>query len=453
VLRTLLVLGILGVGLIASLVSGFYALLLYLWWAIFRPEFFVWTDITGFRISLILGVILLVRSLMDGVYPNFSHPLSAGALAFLFCCLMSQFTAVNPDIGWQWMDYLWRLICVSLLAMSWVNSRERYVWAYGVIAASMGFYGAKAGFGSLLGGGVRYFEGMAGSFGDNNAYALAIAMVLPLLFATAQNLPRWWQRLALFTWIPLGAFGIVSLFSRGAVLALGTSALTMMALHKRRFVAIAVTLTVVLVGLEFAPIPEGWFDRVQTIQTYEQVGDESALGRLHFWRVAVDMAMDRPLGVGLKNYEAAYDQYDSSHGAFGPRRAVHNSHLQVLAETGFPGAAVWLFLLGYCVVLIFRIRRRSRQAGLSPADASFMLTMANGLIASMMGFVVGGTFLAMALNDITWLTFALVASLDRISLALCAEAARVPGQQAASVPPIVEAARRPQTAFTFAGRR
>jgi hypothetical protein len=41
-----------------------------------------------------------------------------------------------------------------------------------------------------------------------------------------------------------------------------------------------------------------------------------------------------------------------------------------------------------------------------------------GLIASMFGFLVGGTFVSMALNELTWLNFALVASLDRLSLAL-----------------------------------
>jgi hypothetical protein len=47
---------------------------------------------------------------------------------------------------------------------------------------------------------------------------------------------------------------------------------------------------------------------------------------------------------------------------------------------------------------------------------------ANALIAAMAAFLVGGSFVAMALNDLTWLTFALVAALDRVSAAACAEA-------------------------------
>ena len=53
-------------------------------------------------------------------------------------------------------------------------------------------------------------------------------------------------------------------------------------------------LTLVLAAaLPFVPIPKGYFDRVQTIRTYEEVQDDSALSRLHFWQVAVQMALDQ----------------------------------------------------------------------------------------------------------------------------------------------------------------
>jgi hypothetical protein len=41
-------------------------------------------------------------------------------------------------------------------------------------------------------------------------------------------------------------------------------------------------------------------------------------------------------------------------------------------------------------------------------------------MVSMVGFMVGGSFLALALNDLTWLTFALLAALDRWSRDACA---------------------------------
>jgi len=130
----------------------------------------------------------------------------------------------------------------------------------------------------------------------------------------------------------------------------------------------------------------------------------------------VDMAVDRPLGVGLGNFEASYDRYDRTGGKFGSRRAVHSSHLEVLAETGFGGAAIYAALFGYALFTGFRIRKRSRRPGLSPSLSRFYFTTANALILSMVAFLVGGAFISLALNDLTWLTFALVSSLDRLSL-------------------------------------
>ena len=68
------------------------------------------------------------------------------------------------------------------------------------------------------------------------------------------------------------------------------------------------------------------------------VQDDSAIGRIHFWKVAFEMAKDNPLGIGLWGFESAYDKYDSSGGRFGQKRSVHNSYLEVLTEAGWMGA-------------------------------------------------------------------------------------------------------------------
>jgi probable O-glycosylation ligase (exosortase A-associated) len=453
VLRTLLVLSILIAGVPLAIYSPFYGLLLYLWNALFRPEFFVWFDLAPFRVSLILGLILVVRSAMDGKYPNLSHPLSLGAVAFLVLALMAQVTAFNADLGWMWIDYFARVVVVSLLAITLIDTRQKLFLAVAVMAGSFGFYSAKAGLGSIIGGGVQFAAGLAGSFGDNNGYALGIAIILPFLIAVAQNAPHRWIRIGFFIAAPLSAFAVVSLFSRGGLLAVGAGAVVLAFFQRKRVRSLVVLATIVLGGYYFAPIPEGWFERIETIQTYEEVEDESAIGRLYFWGVAVEMAKANALGVGLKNFEAAYNRYDTSGGAHGVNRAVHSSHFQVLAETGFPGAALWVTIFLMAFFFIARIRRRSRDPRLSKGDASFILTMANAMAASMVGFLIGGSFLSAALNDVTWLTFALIASLDRISLRLCADAATAPVAVDAGAATVAADPRRAvHPAFTFSRR-
>ena len=284
-----------------------------------------------------------------------------------------------------------------------------------VMAGSIGYYSAKAGLASLFGGGVKFSAGVGGAFADNNGYALGTVMIVFLLIAVAQNAERRWVRAGFYVAAPLSAFAVVSLFSRGGFLGLVVESLVFMLLQRRKFVWLSGVTALALVGLLVAPLPEGWLDRIKTIQTYEKVGDESALSRLHFWRVAVDMARTQPLGIGLRNYEAAYDRYDFSLGKYGHRRAVHSSHFQVLAETGYLGAGTWIGLFLVAFFLAFRVRCRSRNERLAPDVKRLLFTCANALIASMVGFLIGGAFIALALNDLTWLTFALVAALDRLS--------------------------------------
>jgi O-antigen ligase len=164
----------------------------------------------------------------------------------------------------------------------------------------------------------------------------------------------------------------------------------------------------------YAPMPEGYLDRIETIQTYEEVGDNSAIGRFHFWEVAQAMAQSNPLGVGLRRFDRAYDDYDFSGGQHGGRRSVHSSHFQVLAEVGYLGAAIWIAMFGYAMATCLRIRYRAGRAShLTPDDRRFYVAISTGFAASMVAFIVGGAFIALAINDLTWMTFAGVAAMHQ----------------------------------------
>jgi len=417
-LRSLLVVAVMVPGVYFALRNRFAALLLYIWFGLFRPQDWLWIDVTSLRLSLLLGVMLVLPPFMGGIWPNLTHPLSVGTFAFLMTGLLAQFGAVDPDVGWEWIDFQTRLTLISLMTVTLITTRQRMVLAVAVVGGSLGFHAAKAGFASMLGGGVRFYDGLAGAFPDNNGYALVTVMVMPLLLATAQNLTeeRWkWVRRGFYAAVGLCGITVVSTFSRGGFLALVVAMLAYIMLQRRRVGALLGLAVFAGVAYMVVPVPQGYLDRLQTIQTYEEVDDESALSRLHFWRVATVMASNRAFGVGMRNFEAAYNQYDFSYGQFGVRRSVHSSHFQVLAELGFPGAFIWIVMFALAFALGLRVRRRSRHPDLTPEERRFYFTMANGLMVSMVGFIVGGAFVASALNDVTWLTFAMMASLDRLA--------------------------------------
>jgi putative inorganic carbon (HCO3(-)) transporter len=418
-LRTVFVFAILVPGLVAALGNRFAALLLYLWYALFRPQEWMWWDISSLRPSLVLGMLLVVPCLATGIFPYVAHPVAVAGVLFFVASALAQVNAVEPALSLGWLQFLFRLLLVCLLAVSLVSDQRRFKLMLMVVAASFGFHTAKAGLMSLLEGGVRLSDGLAGAYIDNNGYAVAIAMIIPLLVAGGQNVKHTWAKYAFYAAVPCSALTVVSTFSRGGFLAVAAGAAVFAALQRRRFAAFALTgMLAVPVGV-FMIAQDGYVDRLGTIHTYEEVNEESALGRLHFWRVAVDMARDRPLGVGLFSYEAAYDRYDFLMGRFGQRRSVHSSHFQALAETGFLGAAAWISVWVAAFRAAFRVRRRGTRPDLSPDDRILFVTAANSLIASMSAFLVGGSFVAMALNDLTWFTLALVASLDVVSQRAC----------------------------------
>lgn len=441
-MRTLLILAILVPGIVLALTDRYKALLLYLWFAFFRPQEWVWFDISKLRLSLILGLILVVPALLTGTFPNVTHPLSIGAILFLICGLLAQSNAVNATLGWEWLDFFARLTLICLLAVTLIRTPRDLMRVLAVVAGSLGFFATKAGLISFLEGGVRFAAGLSGAFLDNNGYALGTVMIMPFLVAIGQNaeltfeglLPRRvisLVRYGCFAAVPLCAYTVISTFSRSGFLSLVGAVLTFVLLHRHRIALTGILAVVAAVVVLYVPMPEGYARRLDSIPIPMEENEDgsnpledSAAGRLHFWQVAVDMVQAYPLGIGMRNFESTYNDYDYLRGKYGRRRAVHSSHFQALAELGYLGACVWTGLFIYGFRVAFRVRRRSRMSGLSPPVARFMLTVATALIVSMVGFLIGGSFISLMLNDLTWVTFALLAALDLVSARLCAEAAQ-----------------------------
>ncbi|MGD9894818.1 MAG: O-antigen ligase family protein [Vicinamibacterales bacterium] len=415
-LRTILVLAILSSGLIAGVFSRYAALLLYLWFAMFRPVEWVWVDLTPFRLSLVVGALLVVPSLLSGIFPALLHPLGIGSVLFVGFSLLAQIDAVRPAIGWLWIDYISRLVLVSLLIAPIATTPRRVLMAIGVFSGSFLFHGVKAGLASLMGGGDVYGAGLSGAFIDNNGYAVGTAMAMFLFVGVAQALPQRLLRWSLMCVAPLGGMAVVSLFSRGGLLALAAGT-TVFILLQRRALGMALGALVVVATVVSLPRPAGYEERISPLVGDTPLSEDlSARSRMHFWRVAVDMALARPFGVGLWNYAEAYNEFDFSAGLYGPRRSVHSSHLQVLAETGFGGFAAYVFLLGWSIRLLFRVRARGRNPDYSVDERRMYTALANGAIASIVAFLVGGATISLALNDMTWFTFGSVVALDRLKL-------------------------------------
>jgi putative inorganic carbon (hco3(-)) transporter len=429
-LRTLIIV-ILLIGVFAMAVTTpFGALIAYQWFAYFRPQEWVWIDISVFRFSLLLGLVLVLRCLSAGVMPDVKHRFSIGIVIFLATGVIAQVNAVQPDVGWQWIDHFARLALLSLFMISLVNTPNRLLFAVMVIAVSLGTRTAKMGLVSVMSGGIHIVDGFGGSFPDNNGFALAAVMIMPMLWAISNLIPEGWQFRRTIVWgfrfaTLFTAYASISTYSRGGLLALVAGFVAyIVTLRRRRFTVIAMALLIGVLAAPFVKLPDGYVERMETIRTYEEVEEGSALSRLHFWQVAWEMAKDKPLGIGMWNFEHLYDRYDFLHGHYGRGRAVHSSHFQVLAEHGFIGFFIWIGLFASALWTCQRVRKIAESELAGTRDGAILSNMAHALFASMVAFLVGGSFISMAVNEITWNTFALVAALERIASARAKEMAR-----------------------------
>ena len=417
-MRSLLVLILIACGFAGSLVSRHLALLQYVWFTLFRPLEWMWWYLGPYHLSLVSGLLLLVPSLLSGILPNVTHPLSIISWLFLVVTVVAHQTSyLTAD--WDFVDQFARLILVSTLSVTILDSRQRISQFFAVMAGSFAFFSAKAGLVALAGGGISFAAGQSGAFVDNNAYALAINMSIPFMASAGATLVAElpglkFIRLGFLAAIPLSVLTVIGTNSRGGLLALAVLAVILALLQRRPILwTLGLGLAAVLT-YNFAPMPEGYLERVETIGTYRDVGEGSALSRLHFWRIALKMAAANPLGVGVRRYDDAYDDYDDSGGLWGSHRSVHSSHLQVLAETGYAGFLLWLAAFAYAIGTGLRIRfAAARLEGLADEERRYYVSTATAAIASMCAFIVGGAFLAAAFNELTWLTFAGLAAFQR----------------------------------------
>jgi len=152
---------------------------------------------------------------------------------------------------------------------------------------------------------------------------------------------------------------------------------------------------------------------METINTAREdldQADASVRGRVYFWQVAWRMALDHPVfGVGLNGYNAMYPRYNET-GEFEGNRSVHSSWFGVLSETGFPGLAIFVSLIGYSLWLCARTQRLARRH----PELEHLGKYANALEGAILVFCVGGSFVIFHYNELTWHLMALSIALDRI---------------------------------------
>jgi O-antigen ligase len=256
---------------------------------------------------------------------------------------------------------------------------------------------------------------------------LAVAFVLAAALATNR---RWagLLRLAALSAAVFAAIALYMTLSRGALVALAVALIVApFAVGRGRRAGALVFVIVALVGTV------GWFTAVapeSALQRITQPEAEGGSGREDLWRVGWRMVEDHPVrGVGAGNFPVTSVNYLFRPGATGHDKFIidtpkvpHNIYLQVLAELGIVGLALFVMILVLSLRCILVAARKFAQR-----NEWLMETLARALFISLAGLLVAEFFSSQLFSKQLWLLLAM-------GPALLALAERSPRDERARIP-------------------
>ncbi len=390
ILVTLIVLGSLPL-ILRSPVNG---ALMWVWISVMNPHTQGWGFATAFPFALIIALTTLA-SLLFTREPRAMPwtPVTLTLLAFVVWMNVTlPFSIFLDDSIRQWQKVM-KIMLMTFVCVMLVKSRRdvhRLVW---VLAISLGYYGVKGGIFTLRNGGGDRVWGPEQTFiGDNNAIALALIMIIPLMFHLRQNSSGRWLRRGLLGAMLLCALAALGSYSRGGFLAIAAMAgYWWLKSGKKALMGGALACVAPLLLLF---MPAQWSNRMDSIQDYDM--DASAQGRINAWGMAWNLARDRVFGGGFEIYDPTVFAIYAANPA--DVHAAHSIYFQVLGEHGFVGLGLYLLLYWFT----WRSASWIIRAAAGDAALAWAASLATMIQISLAGFMVGGAFLSLLYFDVPY---------------------------------------------------
>ncbi len=335
-------------------------------------------------------------------------PVTVTWVAFVTWVVSMSAFALYPEAGAYEVGRTIKIQLMILATFFIVRDRNGINLLVWVIALSIGFYGFKGGLFTLLTGGRFMVWGPPGTFVEgNNEIALALTMVLPLLWYLGKQAENKWLKRALMLGFVLCFISVVGSYSRGAYLAI---AAVLGAIWWRSNQKVLGAGLVALAAIAaFGLMPEKFTKRVDSIANYSE--DASAQGRINAWGFAMNLAMEHPIkggGYGVFNPDA-FQKFAPEPEKF---HDAHSIYFEVLGEQGFVGLALFVAFAFFAFMETQRIRRSTRD----DPEKKWAFDLATALQASAIAYGVGGSFLGLAYFDLPYQLVALAVLTGRVAL-------------------------------------
>lgn len=383
-----------------------YGVMMFAWISLMTPNRLAYGAAYDFPFAAVVAVTTLIATLVSREPKKLPITgLTVVLMLFMVWMTITGFAAVEPARAWVEWNRVSKTIFMVLISMAVLHTEKDIKLFAWVVPMSLGFYGIKGGIFTITTGGNYRVVGPADSYiADNNQLALALLTVVPLIWYLQTQVRNRWLRYGLMAIAGLCVVSAAGSYSRGALLA-GAAMLSFLWIKSATKVRTGMAL-LLIVPLVYSVMPEQWFARMDTINEYKS--DSSANGRINAWHFAYNMASDRLTGGGFTSFTPRMFQI------YAPDpldvHAPHSIYFQVLGEHGFPGL---LLFLVFCF-LVWRTGTRILRFTRGKAELRWASDLASMCQVSLIGFAVGGSFLALAYYDLIYDIVTLLVVLERL---------------------------------------
>jgi O-antigen ligase len=335
-------------------------------------------------------------------HPQFTFVL----IAFLAWATLSSYWAEVPgrayDTSWRYFQNM----ILFLIVYTAVRQREHVKWLGWAWLAGATFATVPA----LLSPPTQDADlttRISGTIGDPNE--LAALLVAGTAFAVALTVVSRGNplaRVAAFGAVFLFLFGIFYTVSRGGLIALAVAivAACLMSGRYRIQATIVGVMTALFVIFYFSSIAGvDARDRITTVQ--------GGSGRSDIWRVGWRMVEDKPvIGVGSGNFPISSIHYllvkpgaiERDEFILDHPKVAHNSYLQILAELGIVGLALFLSIIGFAIWCALKAAQWFGRAG----DTQ-MEIVARAMVVALVGILAADFFITEQYGKQLWLLLGL----------------------------------------------
>lgn len=388
--------------------NPWYGVLTWSWLSYQNPHKLAWGFASTMPFAQIVAIVLLVSLLAHKDQRQLPRNglVIVWALFFIWL-IICAFNGLEPDYAYEALDKIVKIQLIVFVTMVLMKDFERVNQLIWMIVFCIGFFSVKGGvFTIMTGGNYHVFGPPYSEIEENNALAVAVLMIIPLMVYIYRFPPRPWVKKIMPYCIVLSLASALGSQSRGALIAI--VAVGVFFWWKTKAKTITGILILILATMGYQLMPQSWHDRMATISEYEQ--DASAMERIIAWRFCLAVANDRITGGGLNS--TTLKQYRKYGIEAREDRAfvAHSIYFGVLADGGWIGLTLFLMIMYGMWRQLSTVIKLTKD---DPNRADYNM-LARMLQVSMVAFLSGGAFLSLQYFDLAWGLMAITIGLTQL---------------------------------------